>query len=215
MSWNSLVVGVMAAVAVFTWTTSGRADDTERGPNDVRTLTLGADGNADTLPVQFRGGPGFVRAPRFDNRSSFARFNRFDNRFAFSRFNRVDGRFAFSRFNRFDNRFSFARFNRFDNRFAFRRFDRIEDRRENRFRFANPSLFRRLDRIEDRRENRFRFGRFTPIADRAENGPANFAYRAYGEPESSVVPPAAAPPENLRVKVPAKPVKFVYRAYGE
>jgi hypothetical protein len=153
MSWNSLVVGVMAAVAVFTWTASARADDTERGPK-VRTLTLGSDGNADTLPVQFRGGPGFGRAPRFDNRFSFARFNRFDNRF------------AFSRFNRFDNRFSFARFNRFDNRFTFRRFDRFEDRLENRLRFANPSLFRRFDRFEDRLENRFRFGRFTPIADR-------------------------------------------------
>jgi hypothetical protein len=202
MSWNSLVVGVLAAVAVFTWTTSARADDTERGPNDVRALTLGSDDNAGTLPVQLRGGRGFGRTPRFDNRFSFARFNRFDNRFAFSRFNRFDGRFAFSRFNRFDNRF------------AFRRFDRIEDRRESRLRFANPSLFRRLDRIEDRRENRSRFGRFTPIADRAENGPAKFAYRAYGEPESSVVPPAASP-ENLLVKVPAKPVKFVYRAYGE
>src|SRR5262245_43782281 len=112
MSWNSLVVGVMAAVAVFTWTVSARADDTERGPNDVRTLTLGSDGNADTLPVQFRGGPGFGRAPRFDNRLAFSRFNRFDNRLSFSRFNRFDSRFAFSRFNRFDNRFSFARFNR-------------------------------------------------------------------------------------------------------
>jgi hypothetical protein len=203
MSWNSLVVWVMAAVAVFTWTAWARADDTERGPDDVRTLTLGADGNADTLPVQFRGGQGFGRTPRFDNRSSFARFNRFDNRF------------AFSRFNRFDNRFSFARFNRFDNRFASRRFDRFEDRRENRLRFSNPSLFRRLDRIEDRRENRFRFGRFTPIADRAENGPANFAYRAYGEPAPRAVPPAPAPSENLLVNVPAKPVKFVYRAYGE
>jgi hypothetical protein len=224
---------VLAALAVVTWTAPAPAGGTEPGgPNDdVTTLTLGADGSADTMLVAHRGGPGFSFRPAggFGNRFAAPQFNRFDGRSRFRQFDRIEDRLEaqlrrtnpalFRQFDRFEDRLEarlrFGQFGRFDNRFAFRRFDRVEDRLEAQFRRANPALFRQFDRFEDRLEARPRFGRFTPITDHLGNGaaPGRFAYGAYGEGEPAAVPPA--PGETRTVTLPARPAKPAYPAYGE
>jgi hypothetical protein len=227
---SHLAVGVLAALAAITWTAPAPAGGTEPGgPNDVTTLTLGADGGADTMPVAYRAGTSFRPAGGFSNRFASPQFNRFDGRSRFRQFDRIEDRFEaqlrrtnpalFRQFDRFEDRLEarlrFGQFGRFDNRFAFRRFDRVEDRLEAQLRRANPALFRQFDRFEDRLESRLRFGRFTPIAERPENGaaPGRFAYGAYGEGEPAAVPPA--PGETRTVTLPARPAKPAYPAYGE
>jgi hypothetical protein len=87
MLWRHFALGVLAALAVVTWTAAAPAGSTEPGgPNDDgATLTLAADGSADTMLVANRGGPGF----------SFRSAGGFGNRFAAPQFNRFDGRSRF------------------------------------------------------------------------------------------------------------------------
>jgi hypothetical protein len=240
MYYRHFSIGVLAALATFTWTGSARAGDTEAdGLNaDVAAPTLGADRNADTVLVGHRGGHGFTfgRSNGFGNRFSSRGFNRFDNRFSFRRFDRIEDRleaqlrFAdparFRQFDRLEDRLEaqlrLRAFNRFDNRFSFRRFDRIEDRLEAQLRFADPARFRQFDRLEDRLEAQRRFGRFAPIADHSGNGmvplrarSAKFAFPAYGDPQPTAAPPEKVRPEDRVVTLPAKQPKSLYRAYGE
>jgi hypothetical protein len=235
MLWRHFALGVLAALAVVTWTAPAPAGGTEPGgPNeDVTTLTLGADVGADTVPVAYRGGTGFRPAGGFSNRFAAPQFHRFDGRSRFRQFDRIEDRLEaqlrrtnpalFRQFDRIEDRLEarrrFGQFGRFDNRFAFRRFDRTEDRLEAQLRRANPTLFRQFDRIEDRLEARLRFGRFTPIADRPGDGaaptpvPGRLAYGAYGDGEPAAVPPA--PGETRTVTLPVRPAKPAYRGYGE